>query len=87
MTSRHTIRTVKTIPQAIPVAMTKTEEEDDVNEDESKVDLDPVTALESVTPEKKKRISKMNRPEDSIYLNDLSLASCMLVEGCRLTYI
>ena len=48
---RQTIRTVRTIPHAIPVTMTTKELEELT--DRSKVDLLPVTAFESVTPAKK----------------------------------
>ena len=49
---------VRMIPQMIPVTMT-TMEDVEKAEDKSKVDLDPVTALESVTP-KKVANSKIN---------------------------
>ena len=46
---------MKTTPQATPVAITTTEEDAEaVMEDASSVDLEPVTAFESVTPDGKK---------------------------------
>ena len=50
VTKRQTMRTVKTTPHATPVTMTTTEEEGEANIDPDSVDLDPVTAFESVTP-------------------------------------
>ena len=54
----QTVSTVRTTPQATPVAMTTTEEVEEADTanmepaDSEAEDLEPVTALESVTPEK-----------------------------------
>ncbi len=46
---------VRTIPQATPAATTSSEAVEEEAEDRSSVDLEPVTALESVTPERQKK--------------------------------
>ena len=54
----QTVSTVRTTPQATPVAMTTTEEVEEADTanmepaDSEAEDLEPVTAFESVTPEK-----------------------------------
>ena len=54
VTKRHTNRIVKTIPAAIPVTITTIELVEEDASVQSSIDLLPLTALESVTPAKRK---------------------------------